>query len=247
MHNIDRTQAEMAWQGESYGAEVYPEVYGEMYGESGETYGEVYPEVYGEAGFYETAFSQEAAFEEGEMDELAAELLSVSNESEMDQFLGKLFRTVRRAIPKAVLRPLGGVLKGIARTALPIAGGALGSLVAPGIGTALGSSLAAGAGRMFGLEVEGLSGEDQEFQVARRYVQFAKEAARQAAGLAQAAPAPQAVQQAVTTAARQFAPGLLQGGAAGMRVPAVAGGMPGPRGRAGRWVRRGRTIILYGA
>ena len=76
--------------------------------------------------------------------ELAAELLSISSEEELDQFLGKLFKRVWKGVKKVgrfvgkVASPLGKVLKGIAKKALPFVGGALGSFIPiPGVGTAL--------------------------------------------------------------------------------------------------------------
>jgi hypothetical protein len=60
-------------------------------------------------------------------------------------------------------------LKPLAKAALSIEGRALGTFV----GGPVGGKLASAAGRMFGLELEGLSAEDREFEVARRFVRFA--------------------------------------------------------------------------
>ncbi|HEX8604771.1 MAG TPA: hypothetical protein VF774_19160, partial [Pseudoduganella sp.] len=82
-----------------------------------------------------------------EMDEtaLAMELLSVASEEELEQFLGGLFKKAWSGIKKVgsvvakVAKPLGGVLKGIAKTALPFVGSALGSMIPiPGVGTMIG-------------------------------------------------------------------------------------------------------------
>jgi hypothetical protein len=66
-------------------------------------------------------------------------------------------------------------------------------------------------GRLFGLELEGLSGEDQHFEIARQFVRLARAAAL-AALAAQAArprlPPALRAQQAAAAAARRFAPGL---------------------------------------
>ena len=48
-------------------------------------------------------------------------------------------------------------------------------------GASIGSGLASAAGRVFGLELEGLSREDQEFETAKRFVRFASEAVKDAA------------------------------------------------------------------
>lgn len=225
MHNIDRTQ--LGWETGETGYEYSPEMYGEA---EEETYGEAY-------------FETEGPFSEAEEMELAAELLSVSSEEELDQFLGGLFKKVTSGLGKAfkspIFRPLGGILKGIAKKALPIAGGALGSLIPiPGVGTALGTAVGSAAGKMFGLELEGMSEEDQEFEIARRYVRLAGDAAQEAANAPQNVPPQHAAQAAVVSAAQKHAPGLVS-------APSAVG-LPGQMKRSGRWIRRGRAIIILG-
>src|SRR5262249_27179855 len=125
-----------------------------------------YGEVYGETGF-------EGPFSEAEEMQLASELLEIGSEAELEQFLGKLISGVGRVFKRSPIgRALGGALKSVARGALPAAGAALGSVV-PGVGTAIGGTLASTAGRALGLELEGLSPEDREFEVARRFVRLA--------------------------------------------------------------------------
>jgi hypothetical protein len=261
MHNMDRVQLESAWEspyGETgYGQETgygayetgyeqespYGETYGETYGES---YGETYGETYGEASFYEGPFS------EAEEMELAVELLGVSSEAELDQFIGKLISKAGRFLKRSPFgRALGGALKSVARVALPAAGAALGSIV-PGVGTAIGGTLASAAGKALGLELEGLSPEDREFEIARRFVRLAGDAILEAESAPPNAP-PQAVaQNAINSAAQKHAPGLVGGGVPGQRTggPGMAGaGMAGGgprRANRGTWVRRGRVIILVG-
>ena len=169
MHNIDRTNLESN----------YGEYSGEYTGEYGGTEfgyeaGEQESETYGE-------YTQEGTFSEADEMELAAELLSVSNEAELDQFLGKLFKKAGAFIKGPVGQKLLGGLKSIAKKALPTLGGAFGNLIAPGIGGAIGSNLASQAGSMFGLELEGLSYEDQEFEVAKQIVRLGGAAASNAA------------------------------------------------------------------
>ncbi|MGE3312983.1 MAG: hypothetical protein AB7O66_23695 [Limisphaerales bacterium] len=120
---------------------------------------------------------------EAEEEALAAELLGVGNVEEMDQFLGKLFRRIGRGVRGAAkflarnAGPLSGVLKGIARKALPFLGGALGSAIPiPGVGTALGSALGQAAGNLLESETEHLEVDEREFEVARRYVRLASHA-----------------------------------------------------------------------
>lgn len=176
--------------------------------------------------------------EAGEM-ELAAGLLEISNEAQLDRFIGGLISRAAHAaggvVRSPVARALGGILKDAARTALPQAGKALGTMIAGPAGGALGGRLAATAGPLFGLELEGLSPEDQEFEVARRFVRFAGEAAKQAAAASASLPASTAAEAAAIQAARRYAPGLPG--------PAVSRTNPGP-GRTGRWVRAGPNIIV---
>ena len=114
--------------------------------------------------------------ETGEM-ELAAELFEVTSEAELEEFLGKLINRASRAagsvIPSSAKQAIGGVLKGAARQVLPaIISAARGNFTRhPAAGA--GNLAAIAAGRLFGLELEGLSGEDQEFEVARSFASFA--------------------------------------------------------------------------
>src|SRR5262245_3696650 len=76
---------------------------GEIFGEQGEVYGEsneqegLYESSYGELGeaYGEGSFEQqtEAVFNEAQEMELAAELLSLTSEQELEQFLGNLMRS----------------------------------------------------------------------------------------------------------------------------------------------------------
>jgi hypothetical protein len=241
MHNIDRTNFESN----------YGEYQGE-YEDSGEYFGEY--EDAGEFGYefeadqeFETygEFQQESPFSEAEEMELAAELLAVSNEAELDQFLGKLIKKAGRAVGGFIKSPigqaLGGALKGVARQALPMLGSAVGNIILPGAGGAVGGKLASAAGRMFGLELEGLSYEDQEFEVAKGVVRLAGAAATNASQAPPTTPPRQVVQAALTSAAQQHAPGLLRGN------PQLANARRPRRCRhknSGRWMRRGNVIIL---
>jgi len=269
MHDIDRTQREFEaalheMQPEHFEFPGETEAYGEYgaYGETvGETYGETVGETYeqegpfGETESYETEF-QETGLQEAEEMELAAELLEITNEAELDRFLGKLIRRVGRTFGR-VLRPLGraigGVLKPLAKVALPIAGKALGTFFGGPVGGMVGGRLASAAGQMFGLELEGLSGEDREFEVARRYVRFASAATRNALSAPQTGNPYAIARAAAAAAARQFAPGLVGTvpGVAGVSdayPPTISdnGVIPAGSRRRGTWIRRGRRIILLG-
>jgi len=193
--------------------------------------------------------STESPFNEAEEMELAAELLGVSSESELEQFLGGLLSKVGRAAGQFIRSPvgqaLGGILKGAAKKALPIVGTVLGTAIGGPAGGALGGKLASTAGQIFGLELEGLSGEDQEFEVARRFVRFAGTAANRAAAAPSQGSPEDVAKAAAADAARRWAPGLLRGGAHRPAYGAPANGGVATHGRGGRWVRRGRQIIIF--
>jgi hypothetical protein len=136
-------------------------------------------------------------------------------------------------IKSPVGQAIGGVLKGVAKKALPIAGTALGGFLGGPIGAQLGSGLASMAGNALGLELEGLSNEDREFEAAKQFVNFAGETVKHAVAQPGANPAAAAAA-AVQMAAQTHAPGLLNGRSGGAGA------------HSGTWVRRGNKIIVYG-
>lgn len=165
----------------------------------------------------------EGPLSEAQEMELTSELLEISSEEELEEFLGNLFKGVAKSVGGFIKSPigkqLGGILKGIAKKALPVVGGALGSFVAPGVGTAIGSKLGSMASGLFEVETAGMSQEQAQFEVARRYVRLAASAAQHAAKAPRNAPPPKVVRIAITQAARQHAPGLLRGTSAGTGLP----------------------------
>jgi hypothetical protein len=201
-------------------------------------------------GDFEGDFGQgEGPFNEEEEIEMAAELLAVSGEGELDQFLGNLVRRVGKAAGQIIRSPTGkaltGLLRQAAKKALPLAGKAVGTYFGGSTGGNIGSQVGNIAGQVFGLEVEGMSPEDQELQVARRFVRLAGDAANQIAQAPPSTPPQQAARAALVAAARQHAPGLLSGGAGA--AAGTRGGVAGTRRRqSGRWIRRGRNIVLLG-
>ncbi|MES2256929.1 MAG: hypothetical protein V4724_00350 [Pseudomonadota bacterium] len=246
MHDIDRTTLEFGQEMSGYEAEQFEFGQGEWSGEGG-------------------------LLSEAEEMELANELLSVSNEAELEQFLGNFLRKAASVAGSVIKSPIGqavgGVLKGVAKKALPLAGGAIGGYFGGPLGAKIGSGLASAAGSALGLEAEGeFQGEDREFEGARTFVRLAADTVNRAAQARGGDPR-QIAQAAATAAARQYAPGLLgkaiaaQGGQC-VAAGAANGGMG--RGQAmggtvqrqmgatggaasGRWARQGRKIILYGA
>ncbi|MCO6434831.1 hypothetical protein C8R30_11130 [Nitrosomonas nitrosa] len=183
-------------------------------------------------------------FNESEVMELTAELMEVTNEEELDLFLGKLIKKAGSAIKKVVKSPIGravgGVLKGVAKKALPIAGGALGTYFGGPLGAKIGSGLASAAGKALGLELEALSQEDREFEGGKQFVRFAANTVKNAVSAPASTDPRRAAQAAAAKAARKFAPALL---GAGTSTSASMG-----KGRSsGRWIRRGRNIIILNA
>ncbi|MGH8613352.1 MAG: hypothetical protein ACREYF_15395 [Gammaproteobacteria bacterium] len=196
-------------------------------------------EVYGEMGL-------ESPFSESEEFELAAELLSVSSEEEMDQFLGKLFRGIGRGlrkvggfIGKRVLPALGKGLKALGKAALPHLGKVLGSFIPiPGVGTAIGGALGTLASKALELELGGLSAEEADLEMARRFVRIAATAARQAASSSPDVDEETVVHEALVTALQKHLPYLHLS-------ESERFGMPDAMQR-GRWIRRGRQIVVLG-
>jgi hypothetical protein len=283
MHDVDRTTLETSTELFEYGGAPlaseqyeYPGEWGE-YGGSGTVLGEIFGEV--SEGPFEAGYQELPEIME---DEFASALLEVRSDQELDHFLGSFIKkavgTIGKALSSPVGQALGGVLKQVAKKALPIAGGALGTFLGGPAGGLVGSKLASMAGDVFGLEYEGLSPEDRDFEVARRFVRFAGHAAKRAARAPRQMPPRAAAKAAVVEAARRYAPGLLaprtdvtliDTGEPGFGEPsppvtepgyepmgepdtsADAGAEPAcacgaKRMRQGRWIRRGRHIVLLG-
>ena len=213
---------------------------------------------------FESEFETPGPFDETEEMDLAAELLTVSGDEELEYFLGKLVRRAARGVSRFARskagKAVGGILRNVAKKALPVAGAALGNAIVPGVGGIVGGKLASAAGRAFGLELEGMSPEDQEFEVARRFVRLAGETTQNAAR-ALSGPPKVVAKRALVAASRKHAPGLVQVSQriqTGSRSPAGAarrgasrtGGSrnaSSPDARTGRWVRRGHRLIVMGA
>ena len=227
MHDLDQTLNASEYESDGYGMGEFEDEYEDEFEEE-----------------YEFSDEQEfeGVFDEAEEMDLAAELLSISDEYEMDQFIGNLIKKVGRKVKKfaksSTGRALGGILKKVAKRALPVVGRAAGTFFGGPVGGAIGGKLASAAGKAFGLELEGLSPEDQEFEVARRFVRLAGDAAKKAALAPRTAPANKAALVAVKSAAKKHAPGLF---------PLMQKARPyGGQMSSGRWIRRGRKIVLLG-
>jgi hypothetical protein len=244
MHDLDRTQLETGFESYEYGS---PE-----FGEAAEA-GSILESAFSEAteGGYETYESPLSEMQEAQ---LAAELLEIGSEQELDHFLGDLVKKAASFAGKALNLPTGSsltsILKSLGKKVLPMAGGALGTMFGGPVGTALGSKIGSFASGMLGSEYGEMSAEDRDFDAARRFVRLSAEAAQQAASAPpQVAPAA-AAQAAVLDAAKKYAPALLSATPTlpgmGPQAPQHQCACGAHRKQRGAWFRRGHHIVLVG-
>ena len=161
---------------------------------------------------------------------LAAGLLEVASDTELEHFLFELVAADGAIAPTAA-DALVRVLKRVARPLFPVHGSALAS----GLGASR-TDLKATAARIFGLELEGLSPEDKEFEVARQFIRLAGDVIDNVRGNAGGGTGAGAVaghaqamaERALQQAAQRHAPGLLTSDA-----------------RDGCWQRQGRRIVVF--
>lgn len=152
-----------------------------------------------------------------------AEMLEVRDQAELESFLADLVARVGAAGRAVFDTPLGRTLVGaLQRAAQPLF---------PIVATPGGADLRTRAARLFGLELEGLSPEDKEFEVARHFIRFAADAIGNATEAGAGGDPRARAQSALTRAARRHAPGLLCHLA---DAPA----------RGGHWQRQGNRIIV---
>jgi len=169
--------------------------------------------------FEDELTEQESTFDEATQMELASELLSVTNDNELDMFIGGLISKAVGGLGSLFKSPkkrkkrgsgLGKTLKSIAKKALPIA-----TSFIPGVGPLISGPLGAAASNIFELELEGLSPEDSEFEIAKAFVRFAGNAAKNAVSDPEIDSEDEftrrkASNRAIVTAARTYAPSLLK-------------------------------------
>jgi hypothetical protein len=153
---------------------------------------------------------------QAEADEMqaAAEMLERLDAGELDAFVVDLID--RAGLPHAtpVGATLAATIRRLARRLLPHD-----------------ATPAPSAGRLLGLELEGLSPEDQSLEVARHFIRFATDAARRAASATDATAPSAAARRATVAAAQSHAPGL---------APASPD-RPRPTGD---WVRQGHRLVV---
>jgi hypothetical protein len=178
--------------------------------------------------------SERGIFDEYQELEQAIALLEVANEEQLDRVLGVLIQKANSELGNAVSPPVGraiaGVLKTVAGDALPLARETIGQRIGSRLGAQFGRGLASIAGPALGLELEGLSREDSEFEAIRQFVRFAAKTVENAGGIAPPHGHADVAHRAAAEAARIYAPGLTIGG----------------RRHGGRWAP-GRPDRLLGA
>lgn len=221
---------------------------------------ELQPEAFSFTGELESETSflteMESPFSEAEELELAIELLEITSEAEMEQFLGKLFKKAWQGIKTVgskVLRPL-------VKTVLPIAATAAGTFFGGPAGGAIAGKLGGLVSKALEAETAGVSPQDRDVEKCRQFVRMAGTAAK-AAALAPPGANPVAVAQKVlanaaqqkltmSTPATQQKLTLGTPGASPVasrsrcRCGQPGNCMCGQSGKSGRWVRRGRNIII---
>lgn len=221
MHDLDRTLRSQESEDESYDFET------DVFGESESDY---------EDPSYEMS-------EEDELD-LAAELLAVSDEGELDEF----FRNLLKRVKNAAVPALKKYLKPLAKKVIPFAGRAIGGYFGGPAGAAIGGKLGSYATTLFEVDFESMDGETQDLEVARRFVRFASAAANNAAASGATGNPTTVARAAVINAAKAYAPGLVRprgprandGRGNGGAVSSTKGA------NAGRWIRRDGRIVLLG-
>jgi hypothetical protein len=199
----------------------------------------------GEFEFEHEAFENEEVSEHEEL-ELAMELLSVQNEHEMEQFLGKLVRGIGRGL-KSIGKIALPALKSLAKVALPIAGKALGSFIPiPGVGTMIGGALGRAAANALEMEFAGMDPGQVDIEKARRIVRVLRSAIRDLSFALGSNVPENDVRSALASAVQRHIPGA---NLSSRSIPSRAGISPaaGASTASGRWWRRGSTIVVDGA
>jgi hypothetical protein len=184
-------------------------------------------------------------FSEAEVTEMAARLLDVTNEAEFDRVLGGVLshaaQTVGETLTSSLGQAVGGLLKSFARQALPPTDTALSGSMGRAQRQNFGNRITAATGEAFGMELEGLGQDEAEFEVAKRYVRLAGDAARNAIEAASMGDPTIVAKSAVTSAANAYAPGLLI-----TLAPTRKRTWSASRNKStGRWIQVGdKTLVL---
>ncbi len=157
--------------------------------------------------------SERGIFDEYQEMEQAIALLEVADEEQLDHVLGDLIRkangVIGNPVNPAVGRAIARVLKTVSGQALPLTGRMIEQRASSGLGARLGRGLASIAGPALGLELEGLSGEDGEFEAIRQFVRFAGKTVEIARRDSLNNDPADVAHRAAAEAAQIYAPGLM--------------------------------------
>jgi hypothetical protein len=191
---------------------------------------------------------------------LAAGLMEVGSEQELDNFLGDVISGVANTVGKFISSPtgqaLGSGLKDVAKQLLPAAGQALGTYLGGPAGGQIGGTLGSAAGGLLEAETE-----ERDWEAAHQFVKLAAEATRNAAEMPGGDPHAVA-KKAIVEAAKVHAPhlvGYLMGGGPGYGHHGYGHEGYGHQGHEGcgchqhhgqrhhgHWYRQGERIVLVG-
>jgi len=183
---------------------------------------------------FEEESVRSGVFNEAQEMELAARLLETTTEGQLDEALDQVIREAGTAYGSGQefdITAVHGVLKNAARRALSLPGSD--ATMQNSIGARLGAGLSSSAGQVLGLELEGLSPEDRDFEAAKQFVRFAGQTARNIVDSTPAGSPREHAHRAAKSAAELYAPGL------------ALEEQPG-KTSAGRWVACRDRIILFG-
>jgi hypothetical protein len=160
--------------------------------------------------------------EEGEWDhdedeamelEFATRLLDVGGEDEIERFVADLVHSTvggRAGFAHAREgRQISGILHQAARKVQPILSRGRDRPIGWGTGNELVDPVVPAAKRYFGVSLEGLSPEDQEFEFARSFVRFARKAIGETERRSGTGPPGRVAHHAAMETAEQLAPGLI--------------------------------------
>jgi hypothetical protein len=148
--------------------------------------------------------SGQSPFTEAEEMGLAVELLEVTSEAELEQFIGNLLEKAWRGIKpvtSGIIRPLAGVFKTVVKTALPFTATVTDTYFGPA-GGAIAGKLASLVSQALEAETAATAVGDRDLEKCRQIVQMAGKAAHAAAS-APAGTSPITVAQKVLAASAQ--------------------------------------------
>ncbi len=132
-------------------------------------------------------------FSDAEERKLASELLEVTSEAELEQVLGDLFKKARsgvESVESKVIGPLGGLLKTVAKKALPSVATAVGPSFGEPAGDATAGKLGSLVNQALQAKVAGMTAADPDLEKCRqlfeKYRQFVRLAGKAATAAASA-------------------------------------------------------------